>query len=156
MIIFGSWYHQFRSMTCLFCGSPNLKLLFEKKFHPLAKWHGHFNLYQCLQCGSALTFPLPTVDQLTALYGSFKGGMMPGIRELRDEYPLTKWYNQCIDNAFHYAQKDIKSTQIFNWIDLGAGNGELAKLMTARFPMSSGVGTDFHDKPAALSTSGIK
>ena len=81
---------------------------------------------------------------------------MPGIRELRDEYPLTKWYNQCIDNAFHYAQKDIKSTQIFNWIDLGAGNGELAKLMTARFPMSSGVGTDFHDKPAALSTSGIK
>jgi SAM-dependent methyltransferase len=143
-------------MTCLFCGSSRLKLLFEKKFHPEAGWHGPFDLYSCLDCHSAVTIPLPSADQLSKLYSSFNGGMMPHIRALRDEYPLNAWFNQCIDHAIGANGNKFGKTEVFNWIDLGAGNGELSKMMMQRFPLSTGVAADFHDKPEGLTGNGIK
>ena len=143
-------------MKCLFCGSTQLKLLFKEKFHPLAKWHGPFDLFQCGNCKSALTIPLPDATQLAKLYGSFTGGMMPQIRELRDEYPLHTWFNQCIDHALDAGHLKAKKSDVFSWIDFGAGNGELSKSLMSRFPLSQGVAADFHDKPEMLAATGIK
>lgn len=143
-------------MTCLFCGSSRLKLLYEKKFHPEAGWHGPFDLYRCLDCHSAVTLPLPSADQLSKLYRSFNGGMMQHVRQLRDEYPLNTWFNQCIDHATDVNGNKFNKTDVFSWVDLGAGNGELSKLMIQRFPLSEGVAADFHDKPEGLTGSGIK
>ena len=137
-------------MNCLFCGSQSLHLLYSGNFHPVAVWHGPFDFYRCNTCGSGLTLPLPEPAQLIKLYESFEGGMIPGIRALRDQYPLTAWFHQCINRALKYSGKVISKESPFNWIDLGAGNGELAILLANRFPNSNGIAVDFHDRPGEL------
>ncbi len=137
-------------MNCLFCGSQSLNLLYSGHFHPVAKWHGPFDFYRCNTCGSGLTWPLPEPEQLTKLYESFEGGMIPGIRALRDQYPLTLWFQQCINNAMKYSGNDISTASTFQWVDLGAGKGEMAISLAKRFPLSNGIAVDFHDRPGEL------
>jgi hypothetical protein len=137
-------------MNCLFCGSQSLHLLYSGNFHPVAVWHGPFDFYRCNTCGSGLTQPLPEPGQLVKLYESFEGGMIPRIRALRDKYPLTTWFHQCINKALKYSGKVVSKESPFNWIDLGAGNGELAILLANRFPNSNGIAVDFQGRPGGL------
>ncbi len=143
-------------MTCLFCGSPELEIFFKNKFHPLAQWHGPFDFYRCKNCESGITLPLPSSAQLTRLYESFEGGMMPQIRELRDDYPLNTWFNQCVSHALAANENIIYKPDVFSWIDFGAGSGELSKLLMNRFPHSDGIAADFHDVPEKLVGSKVK
>ncbi len=137
-------------MQCCFCDSRDLTLIYSKQYHPVNKEHGPFNFYRCNNCGSGLTLPTPSPAQLDMLYSSFAGGMDEQTRNNRDSNPLDRWYRQCIDRALRHVPFEVKPGIRFSWIDIGAGNGELAKLMALRFPDSKGLAIDFHSRPAAL------
>jgi 2-polyprenyl-3-methyl-5-hydroxy-6-metoxy-1,4-benzoquinol methylase len=93
---------------------------------------------------------LPSQQQLNELYNSFAEGMDVFIHNNRKKNPLTKWYNQCIAHAIAYFGNGQGLQRNFTWIDIGAGAGELCKLMSERFPGSTGYGIDFHPKPDLL------
>lgn len=140
------------SNLCCFCGSNNLKLKYSRLYHPFKKDHGPFDFYKCTTCGSGLTFPLPTDQQIKDLYSSFSGGLIPSVKVIRDNNPLTTWYSQCIQHAIHSLSIDEATT--FSWLDAGAGSGELSALLARKFPLSAGTAVDFHDKPASLQKAG--
>lgn len=133
-------------VPCLYCG--NDAQLYEKNaHHPYASEHGPFQIYVCRSCSSLLTYPVPSGSVLNALYRSFDKGMHSKVRELRTKYPLHAWFRQCIRHMMKgagFARKE------FSWIDVGAGEGEMCKRMVETFPVSKGMGVDFHGRPGAL------
>src|SRR6185312_12584100 len=133
---------------CCFCGSKNLKLLYFNIYHPYKKDHGPFNFYKCNICGSGLTFPAPSPNNLKELYESFSGGLIPSIKKIRDDNPLSIWYNQCIEHALKVYSSTISND--FSWLDVGAGNGDLALIMSSKYPSSQGTAIDFHTVPISL------
>ena len=134
-------------MTCLFCESSSLRMFSRDAYHPYAKWHGPFDFYICQDCGSGQTFPLPSVESLARLYDEFKGGMIPGIRELRDEFPLRKWFDQNVSRAARRHIPALDKEAAFSYMDIGAGNGELVKSISGIYKNSGGIAVDFHDMP---------
>jgi SAM-dependent methyltransferase len=136
--------------VCGFCESNELSLKYGHLFHPVKKDHGPFDMYECKECRSLITWPLPLKDQLATLYSSFGDGMIPLIRDIRESDPLTIWYQQCITRATSRMNILPQENTEFSWIDIGAGGGELAKMMALQFPRSKGVAVDFHTCPAIL------
>ena len=137
-------------MQCCFCDSRDLILLYSKHYHPIIKEYGPFDFYRCKHCGSGLTLPAPAPAQLDTLYRSFAGGMDEQTRKNRDTNPLDRWYQQCIGRALRHAPFGAETGARFSWVDIAAGNGELAKLMALRYPDSQGLAIDFHPRPAGL------
>lgn len=137
---------------CCFCNNTSLSLLYSGHFHRVKKDHGPFDFYRCQKCHSGLTRPLPTRSQLQTLYGSFAGGMDETTRKNRDANPLTIWYRQCIERGLQQLPSAITTGSDFTWIDIGAGKGELAKLMSEQYPNSKGLAIDFHPRPELLGT----
>jgi SAM-dependent methyltransferase len=131
-------------MKCLFCAGDSIVFQYGNLYHPLANDHGPFSFYRCSNCGSGLTYPLPSSTQLTSLYTRFSDGIMPGIREIRERFPLTVWYRQCMQRALIQSRKNYNSTSEFSWIDMGAGKGELSAMLAKTFPLSKGLALDFH------------
>ncbi|MFT3946897.1 MAG: methyltransferase domain-containing protein [Agriterribacter sp.] len=78
--------------------------------------------------------------------------MIPAIRKLRDTYPLSAWYAQCINHALKNSTFSGNST--FTWMDVGAGNGELALQLTKKYPFAKGLAIDFHNEPEVLKQQG--
>lgn len=136
--------------VCPYCGGRDLRSLYSGAFHPFLKDHGPWDMHRCSGCGSLVTHPLPRPDQLTRLYGSFEGGMIPAVRHIRDAYPLEAWFRQCMDHALHFAGRSEDRRQVFNWADLGAGAGEMAAMLAGEFPASKGVAVDISDRPPLL------
>ncbi|PWU01206.1 MAG: hypothetical protein C5B52_07665 [Bacteroidetes bacterium] len=116
-------------------------------FHPYNKIHGPFDFYKCNNCGSGITLEPPDELKIKELYKSFDRGMIPSVRNLRDKYPLSKWFLQCINRAIKGAEKEYQKNSEFVWIDIGAGSGELATLMSEKFPLAKGWAIDFHEQP---------
>lgn len=143
-----------QAKICCFCGSSEMKLLYKGRNHPFNKAHGPFDFYRCKNCSSGITFPMPAASELTTLYRSFDGGMIPRIRAIRDHNPLTKWYMQCVTRATQLAVSAIKAD--FSWLDVGAGNGELALKVLKKFPLSKGFAVDFHERPESLDNTDIQ
>ncbi len=138
--------------VCVFCNNSQLQLKFSKHYHPVKKHYGPFDIYRCNRCHSCVTFPLPAEKELAALYNSFADGLMPALRQIRNENALTVWYGQCIQRATT-AWTNRGQTN-FTWIDIGAGGGELALQMANQFPHSKGWAIDFHPRPALLNGAG--
>jgi len=136
--------------ACPFCKGRDLELLHAGGSHPYLKDHGPWDLHLCRHCGSLVTDPLPSDADLQRLYASFKGGMIPSIRQLRDRYPLHAWYEQCMLHALRFAGREPDPGQVFRWMDLGAGGGELSALLSERFPLSKGVALDVSERPHSL------
>lgn len=65
--------------------------------------------------------------------------------------PQTSWYQQCLDHAMTRAHKG--STDVFRWIDVGAGGGELAQLAGHQYPNAAGMAVDLHARPPSLESS---
>ena len=135
---------------CCFCESDHLSLMYNRQFHHFKKDHGPFDFYLCRNCGSGVTIPVPTSEQLAALYHSFDGGINPRLRESRRSNPLTAWYVQCLERALKRRKRNLDSSSVFSWVDVGAGAGELSKLISENFPRSKGIAVDFHECPALL------
>nr|WP_214448062.1 class I SAM-dependent methyltransferase [Flavihumibacter rivuli] len=122
---------------------------FKGLYHPYKKEYGPFDYLCCNNCKSLVIHPLPSNQELQDLYKSLQNGMIPKITQLREQFPLKSWYNQCIDHAIKdFSEIDAKS--VFTWMDIGAGNGNLSVLMANRFPLSKGIAIDFGEKPEKL------
>lgn len=137
-----------RTKICCFCGSINLKLKYRNLYHPFKDRYGPFNFFECLDCGSGLTLPPPSDEELQSLYNCFEGGMIPFIQDIRKKNPLVRWYEQCIGRAVSLL--NISNPNDFLWWDVGAGNGEVSAMMSEKFPSSRGVAIDFHQRPDGL------
>ncbi len=138
-------------MICHFCKSADIRLAYRNKYHPVKQDHGPFNFYKCRSCGSGLTYPVASKKALYELYNSFEGGMSGFTRALRDDYPLNKWYKQCVVRCIELCGNHYNQNAVFKWIDVGAGKGEVTKILSEMFPNSRGTAVDFHDRPEMLS-----
>jgi SAM-dependent methyltransferase len=138
------------TVSCCFCSSNNVQLAYKQKFHKVKRDHGPYNYFLCRNCRSGFTFPIPNEDDIAALYESFSGGMSNHTRNIRQNNPLREWYEQCIRRILIIDGRKFNSNSIFKWVDIGAGNGELAILMARLFPLSVGYCFDYHHKPDSL------
>ncbi|MGE5109064.1 MAG: methyltransferase domain-containing protein [Sphingobacteriales bacterium] len=125
-------------------------LQYKDVFHKLKKSHGPFNLYICKNCGSSITLPLPGIDNIKDFYTAFDKGLPAEMQSLRSQSPLNAWYNQCISSAVALVDTNVVNNKNICWIDAGAGDGILSKIMAERFPLSKGYAIDYHERPALL------
>ena len=133
---------------CLFCGASDVRRSHTGLFHPLKHDHGPFEFHECRDCGSGMTLPPPSAESLRALYASFDSGLPQEMRRYLADDPQTAWYQQCLDRAMTRAHK--RSADVFRWIDVGAGGGELARLAAQQYPNAAGTAVDLHARPALL------
>jgi SAM-dependent methyltransferase len=120
----------------------------ERQYHKEKRDHGPFDLHQCGDCESAFTFPEPSGLQLQSLYGSFRDGLPDSLRQIRSDSSIDAWYRQCLRKLVRISGFDPEDR--FTWLDVGAGGGEVAALLSRHFPYSSGVAVDFHTRPNQL------
>lgn len=140
--------------SCPFCAGRNLRLRYAAAYHPFVKDHGPWDLHQCVDCGSLVTDPLPSSEQLARLYASFDGGMIPSVRRIRDKYPLHAWFEQCLRHAIRDTGRGIGARDMFQWMDIGAGGGEMSLLISGEYPASKGIALDISSRPSSLDGSG--
>lgn len=138
--------------TCVYCGSAGV-LMDAKAFHPYVHDFGPFSVYKCPACGSVFTFPVPTEQQVQDLYAGFDEGMYAKVAQLRRKFPLQAWFNQCLQRIRRYFPDPSAS---FTWIDVGAGEGIMSRLMLNQYPNSKGMAIDFHDRPESLNGIGLE
>ncbi len=136
--------------SCCFCRSSHLILKYKDQFHPSNKEIGSYNIYECINCGSAVTYPVPDTEKLKRLYNSFSGGIQSSTAALRNESPLNELYSQLLQHAVSKMSRKIDTDSVFTWADIGAGSGILSVLIKQRFPNSIGVAIDFHKRPAMI------
>ncbi len=134
--------------ACPYCGESRLKLTHAGVFHRLKRDHGPFDFYLCLACGSGVTFPMPSAAALSALYSSYEAGLPREQRARMDAGIGEPWHKLCVKRIASIAR--IPAGASFNWVDIGAGNGEMANLMIRHFPNSRGLAIDLHDRPKTL------
>jgi SAM-dependent methyltransferase len=94
------------------------------------------------------TWPLPSEEALTQLYGSFHDGIDPALRRLRGDAPPTAWYARAVKHATRAA--GFSHSAAFTWIDLAAGAGEVGAILNSTFVNATGVSVDWHGRPAKL------
>ena len=136
---------------CPYCGSDRLSKRYENLYHKRKRDFGPFDFYQCEQCGSAITLPPPSVEGLTALYQMLVHGLAASTRSLLAENPEAAWHHMCIDHMARLAE--LEPSANFQWIDIGAGAGEMAAALARRFPRAHGTAMDIHERPPALADS---
>jgi SAM-dependent methyltransferase len=110
------------------------------------KDHGPIDFYQCRACGSGVTPIPPSAEQLGALYASFRDGLPDLHREIMEDDPQDALYRLCAQRLLRL----IPNKADLVWIDVGAGGGELARIMTELAPNGSGTAIDLHPRPAGL------
>lgn len=135
-------------MRCRFCEADAPRLTHGGLSHPKRPEHGPFDLYTCRACGSITTWPLPSRDALSALYGSFASGVDATLRDLRHATPLTAWFDTVVRRVSRLG--GFRRETAFRWLDVGAGGGELAAALTREFPRASGLALDWSPRPAGL------
>lgn len=136
-----------RGATCMYCGG-SAEVYDERAYHRYMPDHGPFRILRCNGCGALLTDPMPNAESLAEMYGSFNNGMADLPRELRTNYPLNTWFLQCIKHMMKGT--GLESKPDFSWVDIGAGEGEMAALMLKHFPGHKGTALDFVGVPASL------
>ncbi|MEZ5287124.1 MAG: class I SAM-dependent methyltransferase [Vicinamibacterales bacterium] len=137
-----------RAMACPWCGSDRIASLERGAFHPLVPGHGPFDLFTCRDCGSSLTFPMPSTEVLDRLYGSFVAGLPAGHRAITADDPQQSIYRLCASRIGRAI--GAVPERPFTWIDAGAGDGALSIEMARAFPRARGLAIDQHARPATL------
>jgi len=120
-------------MPCRFCGSPALLPA--------------LGMVRCAECGSLATDPLPSPETLAAMYSGYDGGVRGNLRQMRQETPLSAWFASIVETTAR--PRDAA----FRWLDVGAGGGELAGMLAARYPNATGTALDWAERPADLASS---
>ena len=132
---------------CMFCGGT-LSLKHHGVFHPFKEDHGPFNIYTCEDCGSAQTSPMPSPESLTSLYNSYQDGLPELHRTIMSDDPQTSVYQLCVNRIASFSKRN--ATEVFTWLDVGAGGGEFTALMATAFPQSKGIALDQHPRPSFI------
>ncbi len=134
--------------ACTFCGATALHVIARELYHPRAADHGPVSIHVCDACGSMGTWPVPSGDALQRLYATFDEGIDPTLRRLRIDSPPTAWYLRAMRRAAHVA--GLARDSAFTWMDIGAGAGEIGRLLNQEFSNTSGLSIDWHGRPAKL------
>jgi len=135
---------------CCFCKSNKLLIKYKGLSDRFNKIKNPIDIYSCAECHSLLTIPLPSKEELADLYASHHDGMSLKIRNLRTNYPLPAWYGQCVSRAVKLLNPSLEKNGKFSWVDVGAGGGELGRMMALKYPGSAGLCIDFHKRPEIL------
>lgn len=148
MSVIGMFSERRDTLACFFCGGRSLRRRYTNLYHRIKTDHGPFDFYECSDCQSGLTFPMPSGESLKALYQSYTNGLPEIMRELMgSEGEL--WHFQCVQRIRRMlCNRSAKDG--FTWIDVGAGGGEMAGYMAAVFPNSCGLAIDRHERPNSL------
>lgn len=134
--------------ACEFCGAVALHVLARGLHHPRVLSHGPVDIHTCGDCGSMVTWPVPSADALARLYASFDEGIDPTLRRLRQDAPPSAWYAHAARRAARAA--DVTRDSTFSWMDIGAGAGEIGEELNRNFPAASGISVDWHSRPSGL------
>ena len=135
-------------VPCPYCESRERKLVYAHMYHNKKADYGPFDILSCNGCGSMLTRPIPTAQQIRELYGSFSEGLPDDLFEARRNSPQTPWYAQCVKNLVSFGGERLNGN--FSWLEIGPGSGNFTKQFADRFPASSGFAIDLHDCPDNL------
>jgi len=137
-----------RATSCCFCGGARLVRTHAAVFHPFKKDHGPFEFHRCADCGSGLTLEPPSREQLSRLYGSFVDGYAGELREMMAGDPQLAMYRLQVRRILRHARSAGGEPRA--WIDVGAGHGEISRLLAEALPAAKGTAVDLHDCPATL------
>jgi 2-polyprenyl-3-methyl-5-hydroxy-6-metoxy-1,4-benzoquinol methylase len=129
-------------------GSRSLRRVYTDLYHRLKTDHGPFDFYECSDCQSGMTYPMPSRESLTILYQSYRNGLPVAMRELMGSNSGELSHSRCVERICTLGHRSAMDG--FTWIDIGAGGGEMAQLMAAAFPNSSGLAIDLHERPTGL------
>ena len=110
---------------CCFCGGTAPVQTHLGLYHPFKKDHGPFNFHRCPDCGSGLTLPPPTREQLSQLYGSFHDGWAGELRDMMRGDPQRAVYARQVRRIFLHAGR--AGLDLRTWIDVGAGGVKLPR-----------------------------
>lgn len=131
---------------CVFCGGTSLRKTHSDLYHTFKLDHGPFEFHQCEDCGSGVTLQPPSSERLGELYSSYKEGLPDLHREIMEDDAQTALYEQCARRLLAVA----KPVEDSNWIDVGAGGGELSEIISKLLPRSRGKAVDLHKRPRRL------
>jgi len=133
-----------KKIRCLYCeGTSSLK--YQRAYHPFNPHHGPFDIYECDDCDSAQTYPLPSVESLNKLYQTYVNGLPNMHRLIMQQDPQTAIHAWCVQRIKYFF--NYNSNSKFTWIEIGAGAGELSMKMAEVFPESTGIAVDLHSSP---------
>ena len=132
---------------CYFCGAPDPQRTHANLYHPFKPDHGPFEFHQCHACGSGLTISPPSQERLAALYASYRDGLPDLHREIMSDDPQFELYELCAKRMIAAAPR----LQGASWIDVGAGGGELSRILSGLIPDGKGLAVDLHARPGSLS-----
>jgi hypothetical protein len=133
---------------CPFCAMAALRRTHTGLYHRLNRNHGPFDFYECANCGSGTTYPMPSAESLDALYQTFSNGLPAENRAAMGNDEGEVWHATCVERIA--ALRHLTAQSHFSWIEAGAGAGEMARRMASAFPNSSGLAVDRHPRPADL------
>ncbi len=136
------------SCVCFYCGSHALKLTHTGVYHKYKPGYGPFDFYECTNCGSGITYPMPSNEALAALYQGYSDGLPEATREDLGPEGGELWHGDAVKRIG--ALKRFTPASPFTWIEMGAGAGEMARLMSESFPNAKGLAADLHEHPAKL------
>jgi 2-polyprenyl-3-methyl-5-hydroxy-6-metoxy-1,4-benzoquinol methylase len=136
---------------CPYCATGTLRRTHTGLFHRLNRNHGPFDFYECANCGSGVTFPLPSAESLNALYQTYSNGLPAENRAAMGDDDGELWHSSCVKRIAELGH--FTELSRFSWIEAGAGAGEMARRMVVAFPNSSGLAIDRHARPADLPAS---
>jgi SAM-dependent methyltransferase len=133
---------------CPYCSAAALRRTHTGLYHRLNTDHGPFDFYECINCGSGITFPLPSAESLNVLYQTYSNGLPAENRAAMAAGDGQVWHVSCVKRIATLGHFTALSR--FSWIEAGAGAGEMARRMANAFPNSSGLAVDLHKRPADL------
>jgi hypothetical protein len=135
---------------CPYCAMAALRRTHTGLYHGLSRRHGPFDFYECANCGSGTTYPLPSAESLNALYQTYTNGLPAENRAAMGTDDGEIWHATCVSRIATLGHLTAPLKSRFSWIEAGAGAGEMARRMASAFPKSSGLAVDRHARPADL------
>lgn len=133
-------------MKCQYCASHLTHVVHHNERHKVDKSFGPFDLFECRSCGSLGTAEPPSPERLAQFYRGY------------DEF-RPQWYNAAAAEGALAAQYNFYARFLAryvsarqSWVDIGAGHGEVANLLSQIRAHAPGQAIDIGDRPPALAS----
>jgi SAM-dependent methyltransferase len=137
-------------MKCKICQSE-CRLISKDLFDDRYGYPGKFSIYECINCGFALTEPQLKKEQMKELYTNYYPRKNTTVKEVRDAaryksgilFKIKSWINGW-DNTCHYYIKPKSKV-----LDIGCGNGFSLLEIKSQLGEAYGIEEDRNIEPIA-------
>lgn len=132
-------------MVCSFCATGACRTVYSDRFHKVSTSFGPFDIAECQACGSMNTVNKPDRTRLSDFYSDYDLARPDWFKEGAANAALISQYR-------YYARfvGQHLATPSGQWIEVGAGGGDVSNFLKHGFPQSSGVAIDIGPRPAKL------